>query len=227
MTKGGSSWRRSDMRGLVGDALQAGWEQVTRLGAIKPGSRRAARFGAFGAKSVICFPVAALFGERYIRIGEGSVVGPFSTLSAGVEPDQVLDHSPVIRIGDRCVIGKGSAIVGHAGVEIGDDVWTGPHVYITDANHGYEDVTMPIGVQFAANEPVRIGAGSWLGTGVVVLPGTTIGRHVVVGAGAVVADDLPDNTVAVGNPARVVRRFAGGEWAPVADDGHPPTPSSR
>jgi acetyltransferase-like isoleucine patch superfamily enzyme len=207
------------------DPIQWVWEQVIRLGAIKPGSRRAARFGAFGARSVICFPVAALFGERYIRLGEGSVIGPYSTLSAGVGPDQVLERECVVRIGDRCVIGKGSAIVGHTSVEIGDDVWTGPHVYVTDANHGYEDVTMPIGVQFAANEPVRIGAGSWLGTGVVVLPGSTVGRHVVVGAGAVVAHDLPDNTVAVGNPARVVRRYEGGEWVSVGDDGHPPTSS--
>jgi acetyltransferase-like isoleucine patch superfamily enzyme len=203
------------------------WEQVVRLGAIKPGSRRAARFGAFGPKTVVCFPVAALFGERYIRLGEGSVIGPNSTLSAGVGPDHVLEQECVIRIGDRCVIGKGSAIVGHTSVEIGDDVWTGPHVYVTDANHGYEDVSQPIGVQFAANEPVRIGAGSWLGTGVVVLPGTTIGRHVVVGAGAVVADDLPDNTVAVGNPARVVRKYEGSEWVSVHNDRHPPTSSSR
>ncbi len=202
----------------MSDILQAGWEQLVRLGAIKPGSRRAARFGAFGPKSVVCFPMAALFGERYIRIGEGSVIGPYSTLSAGVGPDQVLEHETVVRIGDRCVIGKGSAIVGHACVEIGDDVWTGPHVYITDANHGYEDTSVPIGRQFAATRPARIGAGSWLGAGVVVLPGATIGRHVVVGAGAVVADELPDNSVAVGNPARVVRRYVDGEgWMPVGE----------
>ena len=199
------------------DVLQAVWEQVVRLGAIKPGSRRAARFGAFGPKTVVCFPMAALFGEGYIRLGEGSVIGPYSTLSAGVGPGQVLEHASVVRIGDRCVIGKGSAIVGHASVEIGDDVWTGPHVYVTDANHGYEDVTEPIGRQFAATRPVRIGAGAWLGAGVVVLPGATIGRHVVVGAGAVVADDLPDYSVAVGNPARVVRRYVDGAWESVTD----------
>jgi serine acetyltransferase len=200
---------------IVSDALQTGWEQLVRLGAIKPGSRRAQRFGAFGPKSVVCFPVAALFGERYIRLGEGSVIGPYSTLSAGVGPGQVLEHESVVRIGDRCVIGTGSAIVGHASVDIGDDVWTGPHVYVTDANHGYEDVTVPIGRQFAATRPVRIGSGSWLGAGVVVLPGATIGSHVVVGAGAVVAEDLPDNSVAVGSPARVVRRYVDGEWISV------------
>jgi acetyltransferase-like isoleucine patch superfamily enzyme len=207
----------------LSDPIQWVWEQVVRLGAIKPGSRRAARFGAFGPETVVCFPVAALFGERYIRLGEGSVVGPYSTLSAGVGPGQVLERAWVLRIGDHCVIGKGSAIVGHTSVEIDDHVWTGPYVYVTDTNHGYEDVSQPIGVQFAANEPVRIGEGSWLGTGVVVLPGSTIGKHVVVGAGAVVAGDLPDNSVAVGNPARVVRRYENGEWVSVGTDEHPPT----
>jgi carbonic anhydrase/acetyltransferase-like protein (isoleucine patch superfamily) len=196
----------------VADIIQRAWEGIVALGAIKPGSRRARRFGAFGPKTVVCFPPAALFGERYIRLGEGSVIGPYSTLSAGVGPAQVLEHECVVSIGDRCVIGKGSAIVGHASVEIGDDVWTGPYVYVTDANHGYEDVSEPIGRQFAATRPVRVGSGSWLGSGVVVLPGVTIGRHVVVGAGAVVATDLPDYSVAVGNPARVVRQYVDGEW---------------
>ena len=56
-------------------------------------------------------------------------------------------------------------------------------------------------------DPVRIGWGSWLGTNTVVLPGVSIGRHVAVGAGAVVTSDLPDNAVAVGAPARVVKQY--------------------
>jgi acetyltransferase-like isoleucine patch superfamily enzyme len=58
-----------------------------------------------------------------------------------------------------------------------------------------------------AEAPVRIGAGSWLATGVTVLPGADIGRHVTVGAGAVVRGQIPDNTVVVGMPARVVRSY--------------------
>ena len=56
-------------------------------------------------------------------------------------------------------------------------------------------------------EPVRIGAGSWVGTNSVVLPGVTIGKHVAIGAGSVVTTDLPDNSVAVGSPARVIQQF--------------------
>lgn len=206
------------MRRLLGDLVQAGWSLAVDVGTIRPGHRRAQRFARFGDRSAICFPVAALFGEGAISIGDGCIIGPYTTLSAGVSPEQVLDGA-VVRIGDRCVIGKGSGIVGHERIEIGDDVWTGHHVYVTDANHGYVDPEQPVGRQFAAPRPVRIGSGSWLGHAALVLGGATIGEHVVVGAGAVVTGDLPDFSVAVGNPARVIRRYVTGEgWVRVADD---------
>lgn len=192
-------------RRIVADLLDVAWSTVVDWSTIRPGTRRASRFRDFGAGSAICFPVAALFGERYIEIGAGTVVGPYATLSAGVSPAHDLGDEAVVRIGDRCLLGKGSGIVGHERVDIGDDVFTGHHVYITDANHGYEDARLPIGQQFAPSRPVSIGSGSWLGHGTIVLPGARIGRHVVVGAGSVVTGTLPDFCVAVGNPARVVR----------------------
>lgn len=209
---------------VAGDAIRATWQRVERLGTIGPRSRRARAFRRFGAGSAICFPVAALYGEEYIELGEGCIIGPYCSLSAGVMPGQVIDHSPVVRIGDRVLIGKGSGIVGHHTVEIGDDVFTGHHVYITDANHGYEDRALSIGRQFAPTRPVRVGSGSWLGHGTVVLPGADIGRNVAVGAGSVVTGRLPDFSVAVGNPARVIRRYVDGEgWVRVEHE-HPPDP---
>jgi acetyltransferase-like isoleucine patch superfamily enzyme len=62
-------------------------------------------------------------------------------------------------------------------------------------------------------KPVRIGAGSWLGHGTVVLPGTTIGRHVVIGANSVVRGDVPDFCIAAGNPAKVIRHLGGPDGA--------------
>jgi acetyltransferase-like isoleucine patch superfamily enzyme len=198
------------------DALLAGWERFVRRATIGPRSARARRFRVFGEGSAICVPLAALYGEEYIELGADCIVGPYSTLSAGVMPGHVPDHIPAITIGDRCLIGKGSGIVGHFSIEIGDDVFTGHHVYITDANHGYEDTTLPIGRQFAPSRPVRVGSGSWLGHGTVVLPGADIGRHVAVGAGSVVTGPLPEFSVAVGNPARVIRRYVDGEgWVKV------------
>ena len=213
---------------VAGDGIRAGWQRIERLGTIGPRSRRARGFRRFGDGSAICFPVTALYGEEYIELGEGCIIGPYCSLSAGVMPGQVLDHSPVVTIGDRVLIGKGSGVVGHHTVEIGDDVFTGHHVYITDANHGYEDTSLPLGKQFAPTRPVRIGSGSWLGHGTVVLPGSHIGRNVAVGAGSVVTGSLPDFCVAVGNPARVIRRYVEGDgWVRVdhaAGDAidHPP-----
>ena len=92
------------------------------------------------------------------------MIGPHVTLSAGMMPGQQCLTDPVVRIGDRCLIGKGSGIVGHLSIDIGDDVWTGHNVYITDQNHGYADITRPISQQTMPEQPVVIGDGSWLGT---------------------------------------------------------------
>jgi len=139
------------------------------------------------------------------------MIGPQVTLSAGMMPGQECLTESVVRIGDRCLIGKGSGIVGHLSIDIGNDVWTGHHVYITDQNHGYEDVTRPISQQLMPEKAVVIGDGSWLGFGTVVLPGARIGRHVTVGANSVVTGELPDYCVAAGAPAVVIRRHVDGE----------------
>ena len=188
------------------------WDGVVELGAIGPDSRRGRRFGAFGTGSVICFPPATIFNERYIHIGSGTMIGPEVSLSAGMVPGQVMPVEPVLSIGDRCLIGRGSGIVAHFSIELGDDVWTGHYVYITDQNHDYRDIDRPISQQSQPERPVRIGSGSWLGHGTVVLPGSQIGRHVAVAAGSVVNGDLPDECVAAGTPARPVRRWDGHGW---------------
>ncbi len=205
---------RDRLRGAIfeicGAAVRAVWKHAARWGAIGPRSRAGRRFGRFGQHSVICFPVDTIFNERYIHIGEGTMIGAHVTLSAGMMPGQQCVTDPVVRIGDRCLIGKGSGIVGHLAIEIGNDVWTGHNVYITDQNHGYDDITRPISQQTMPEEPVVIGDGSWLGFGTVVLPGARIGRHVTVGANSVVIGELPDYCVAVGAPAAVIRRYVEG-----------------
>jgi acetyltransferase-like isoleucine patch superfamily enzyme len=200
--------------------LRGVWDAAARWAVVGPRSFRARRFRSFGEGSAICFPVTAMYGERYISIGPGTVLGPYVTLSAGVSPQHELGDVEIVTIGARCLFGRGSGIVAHERVVIGDDVFTGHHVYITDANHGYEDRTVPPSQQFAPPRPVSIGSASWLGHGTIVLPGSTIGRHVIVGAGSVVAGALPDYCVAVGNPARVIRRYVEGQgWAEISDAG--------
>jgi serine acetyltransferase len=179
-------------------------------GAIGPGNRLAAGFGTFGSGTCLAFPPGAIFGERWISLGRDTLIGPHVSISAGMVPGQEMVTDPVVRIGDRCMIGRGSHIVGHFQVEIGDDVHTGPYVYITDQNHGYLDPDQVVHAQWPNDVPVLIGSGSWLGTGVVILPGTVLGRNVVVGAGAVVRGTFPDHCVIAGVPARVVRRYVPG-----------------
>ena len=199
---------------VCGAAVRAAWGHAVRVGAIGPRSRAGRRFGRFGQNSVICFPADTIFNEHYIHIGDGTIIGAHVTLSAGMMPGQQCLTDPVVRIGDRCLIGKGSGIVGHLAIEIGNDVWTGHNVYITDQNHGYADVTRPISQQTMPEQRVVIGDGSWLGYGTVVLPGAHIGRHVTVGANSVVVGELPDYCVAVGAPATVIRRYVEGQgWA--------------
>jgi acetyltransferase-like isoleucine patch superfamily enzyme len=156
-----------------------------------------------------------IFNEQYIHIGVDTLIGPDISLSAGMVPGQECITNPVVTIGDRCLIGRGSGIVGHFSIEIGNDVWTGHNVYITDQNHGYEDVSVPISRQSQPERAVKIGDGSWLGYGSVVLPGVTIGEHCVIGANSVVTKDVPSFSVAVGVPARIIKRYVDGSWVTV------------
>lgn len=156
-----------------------------------------------------------IFNEQYIHVGANTLIGPDISLSAGMVPGQQCITNPVVTIGDRCLIGRGSGIVGHFSIEIGNDVWTGHNVYITDQNHGYEDVTRPISQQSQPERAVKIGDGSWLGYGSVVLPGVTIGEHCVIGANSVVTRDVPSFSVAVGVPARVIKKYVDNSWVEI------------
>ena len=205
---------RGRMIARVGDAVAWCWDRLSVIASVGPKSRRGRRFGAFGEGSIICFPATSLMNERFIEIGENTMIGPHVALSAGMAPGQECLSQPVVRIGDRCLIGRGSGIVGHFSIDIGDDVWTGHHVYITDQNHGYDNVDIPISQQSMPEKPVRIGSGSWLGHGTVVLPGADIGEHVVIGANSVVTGSIPSFSVAVGAPARVVKSMSEADGSP-------------
>jgi serine acetyltransferase len=190
------------------------WQGAERAGAITADTPAGRAFASFGPGSVIGFPAGAVYGQRWIEIGSGTLVAAQVSLSAGMVPGQDLGDRPVLRIGDGCVIGRGSHIVAHYSIVIGDDVFTGPYVYVTDQNHGYADPDVPIGRQWPSNTAVSIGAGSWLGAGAIVLPGACIGRNVVVAAGSVVRGRVPDRCVVAGVPARVVREYVTGNgWS--------------
>lgn len=200
------------------------WGFMVWAGAVGPQDRAARGYSHFGAGALMAFPPGDIFGQGHISLGAGTLIAAHVSLSVGMAPGQPLPpgvESPVLRIGDRCSIGRASHVVAHHSLVIGDDVITGPHCYLTDQNHVYADPEVPIARQWPSEEPVVIGAGSWLGAGAVILPGTTLGRNTVVAAGAVVRGEFPDHAVLVGVPAKLVRRWTSEQgWQPSLRDLH-------
>lgn len=210
------AWKQSlakRRRALIAGIVQTAWRRVQQAGTVTAESQAGRRFAAFGAHSLMAFPTGAVYGEGWIEVGDQCMIAELVTLCAGIAPGHDLGPEPVLRLGDRCVIGRGSNIIAHHSIDIGDDVFTGPYVYITDQNHSYADIDVPVGRQWPVNSSVRIGAGTWLGTGAVILPGANIGRNVVVAAGAVVRGTVPDYAVVGGVPAKVLKEYvAGAGW---------------
>jgi acetyltransferase-like isoleucine patch superfamily enzyme len=160
-------------------------------------------FEAFGPRSVLQPPIR-LEGERWISIGADVFVGTGSYLGVLYGPES---HG-ALRIGDGVSITGGCVLSSAASVTIEPRVLFARNVYIADHRHAFEDAERAVldqGVEQLA--PVVIGEGAWLGQNVVVGPGVRIGRGAVIGANSVVLSDIPDHSVAVGAPARVVRQF--------------------
>src|SRR5258708_6346909 len=154
------SWGRGLGRGppaAPSPLLPPTWRALQRAGSIYPEPPAGRRFAAFGARSMMAFPTGSVFGERWIEIGDDTMIAAQVTLCAGMMPGHDLGDKPVLRVGSRCVIGRGSHIVAHHSILISDDVFTGPYVYITDQNHGYADPHVPIGRQWPVHMAVSIG----------------------------------------------------------------------
>lgn len=127
---------------------------------------------------------------RWVHIGDGNALRC---------------HEGSLRIGDKVVLGKDNVVNTYLDIEIGASTLIADWVYICDFDHRYADVGLPIKDQGIVKTPVRIGPDCWIATKVTVLRGTRVGRGCVLGAHAVVKGDIPDGSIAVGSPARVVR----------------------
>jgi maltose O-acetyltransferase len=120
-----------------------------------------------------------------------------------IRPPFRCDYGYQTHIGARTFANWGLIALDVGRITIGDDVQIGPNVQLLTATHPVEPE--PRRAKWEGSRPIAIHNNVWLGGGVIVCPGVTIGENTVVGAGAVVTRDLPANVVAVGNPARVVR----------------------
>jgi acetyltransferase-like isoleucine patch superfamily enzyme len=150
---------------------------------------------------VIQLPVR-LRGEARIEIGDGVFIGAGSWLQVEGETE----GDVVMTIGDGTSIVGQCVISAATSVRLGRNVLVARNVYIADHMHAFERLGEPVlaqGIDRVA--AVEIGDGAWLGQNVVIGPGVTVGRGAVVGAGSIVLADVPEYSVAVGAPARIVR----------------------
>lgn len=108
-----------------------------------------------------------------------------------------------VHLGSNIYANAGLTLVDDTHIYVGDDTMFGPNVTIATAGHPIDPTLRSRGLQY--NLPVHIGRNCWLGAGVIVMPGITIGDNTVIGAGSIVTKDIPSGVVAVGNPCRVMR----------------------
>jgi len=143
---------------------------------------------------------AVSLGPAPVRSG-AVVVGSECELGNGVELNPWMGR---ITIGRRVFIGPYVVIYGHGGVEVGDNSLIAMHSCILSSNHQLSDRALVLRNQPDVLLPTRIGRDCWLGAGVRVLGGVTIGEGCIVGAGSVVTKDLPPFSICVGVPARII-----------------------
>ena len=139
--------------------------------------------------------IGEILRELLGAFGEGSYV----------TPPLRCDYGSNITIGARTFVNFGAIILDCAAVSIGDDVQIATAVQLLTATHPLDAGPRRAGWESA--RPITIGDGAWLGGGVIVCPGVSIGAEAVVGAGSVVTKDIPPRVLAVGNPCRVVREL--------------------
>lgn len=161
------------------------------------------RFKYFGNKSIVLFPLK-IDGINNISLGNNVYVAKYSWLAAlpltGEKECNLI-------IGDGTNIGHFNHIYATKSIIIGKKVLTADKVYISDNLHSYKNINIPIIDQpIKQISAVEIGDGSWLGENVCVI-GAKIGKNCVIGANSVVTNDIPDYSVAVGSPARVIKMY--------------------
>lgn len=177
-------------------------------------------YATFGERSIVV-PPARIENPHQISIGDGVLIHEHAWLLVRGGSD---DNRPTLTLGDRAVLGRFAKVVAFRSVVIGQGAVLADRVYLSDVEYepGHLD-TLPDRRMLTDPRPVVIGGGSFVGIGAIIKPGVTIGERAYIGAGSIVTKDVPPESLAVGQPARVVRRYdpSAGVWSAVTD-GAPP-----
>lgn len=142
-------------------------------------------------------------GYENISIGSNVVIGKYSWLAAV----PLTEKNSNLEIGSGSRIGNFNHIYATSRIIIEKDVLTADKVYISDNQHTYDSIKIPIHKQEVKQlKHVSIGEGTWIGENVCII-GVSIGKNCVIGANSIVKKDIPDYCVAVGNPAKIIKRY--------------------
>jgi acetyltransferase-like isoleucine patch superfamily enzyme len=163
-------------------------------------------FGSMGLRCEIRTPID-VFNAQYMHLGDHVYIGQGARLGVILSSPT---RTPELRIGNSVNIEQNVHIICHSRIVIGNNVAITGHCAIVDTTHPYQDIHDPrrIGDRILDDDSyVEIGEGSFVGFGTIVLPNVRIGRHCVIGANSCVTRDIPDYSVATGNPATVIRRY--------------------
>ena len=130
------------------------------------------------------------------EIGSRSLIEDFATINNGVGD---------VKIGSNTIIGLSSVIIGP--VQMGDGVLMAQNIVVSGLNHGFESITISPSKQPVNTKLIIIDNHVWIGANVVITAGVHIGKHAIIGAGSVVVKNIPDYSVAIGNPAKVIKTY--------------------
>lgn len=163
-------------------------------------------FKNFGRNSLI-IPPYKIWNKKRISIGKGVRIGSFAFLAVS-DKFQTQKFEPTLILGDSVSIGANLFISCIDKVEIEKNVLISHRVFIGDHEHDFMDSNTPIIKQpLKKTGKVLIKEGSFIGVNSVILPGVTIGKNCFIGASSVVTKDVPDYSVAVGNPAKIIKKY--------------------
>lgn len=162
-------------------------------------------FGSFGKLSLLDRPLV-IYNKKNIFIGDSVTIRP----NIRIEPIKrwiSKEYYPRITIGDFTCIEQNCHITCASKVYIGKYVTIAAYSCVSDIDHEYEDIEKGILQQPIIIKETVIGDGTFIGMGSRIMPGTNIGKHCIIGANSVVNRDIPDYAVAVGIPARIVKKY--------------------
>lgn len=153
----------------------------------------------YGRSNGLCFEIAHTSPSRRPRRARAGALRGRPRRACLPHAALRVDYGHQVTLGRQVFANHDLTLMAAGGITIGDGAMIGPHATILTANHDLDNLRVLV------CKPVTVGEGAWIGANATILPGVHIGKHAVIGSGSVVTHDVPDDTIAVGNPARPLR----------------------